>query len=67
MAKYVFRPNLAVVKEDWVANTQATFPTTDEELLKVRLIVDVEGDEQAQQVRMPITNILAWEQVEDEA
>lgn len=65
MPKYTYKPLLDVVHGDWVANTQVDFPTTDDLLLKVRLVVDVENEEDAETVRMPITNIRGWELVED--
>lgn len=65
MPKYTYKPVLDVVHSDWTTNTQVDFPVTDELLNKVRLVVDVENEEDAEAVRMPITNIRAWELVED--
>lgn len=60
MPEYVFRPNLEVVHVDWAANTQLDFPVTDEDLAKVKLVVEAADEDLAKRVRMPITNIEAW-------
>lgn len=64
MPKYHFKPIAETVKSDWAANTEMEFPVTDEVLDGVRLVVDAENEEDAQSVRMPISNILAWELVD---
>jgi hypothetical protein len=61
MPKYYFKPVTATVRSDWAANTEMEFPVTDDVIEKIRLLVEADNEEDAQSVRMPLTNILAWE------
>lgn len=64
MTKYVYKPLMEVVKEDWKQNTELDFPATEEQLDSLTLIVVADDEEAAKFARMPVSNIMAWELVE---
>jgi hypothetical protein len=66
MPKFIYKPILDVVKEQWASNTEATFPIEDTSTWDVEITVNAPDEEVAQFHMYPISNILAWELVRTE-
>jgi len=65
MAKYYYKVDTSIVKDQWGENTEMPFPVEDE--IKATLIIEASSEEESLAQRTTISYVPAWEldKVED--